>query len=208
MYKLLTIIMGKGKGKRILEKMDKSLYDEAFILEGTGSSSGGVLYLLELYDIKKDILCIIARDENVDRIYSCLVEEYKIGRENKGIAFDIDIKSSKDGFTLKDSKEGKFKYDAIFTKVQQGQSDKVILAAERVGSLGATVISEEETKHESINPILDLIVEPKSETVLVISPNNKTDVIVESIKEDFDFADSKKAKLFVKGVNRVEGLRS
>ena len=207
MNKILTIIVGSKYGKKILESIDKSLYKEVFLLEGTGTSSSGLHYLLKLYDIKKDILSFIVSNENLDKIYSFLLDDIGLGNDLRGIAFDIDIEKFEEEDMDTDRRKEGFLYDAIFAIVDHGHSDNVILASERAGSIGATVLNAKGSGYEKRNPILELVVEPEKEVVLIISPHTKTDAIIEAIDEDMNSDGKKKAITFAINVNRVEGLR-
>ena len=207
MNKILTIIVGSKYGKKILESIDKSLYKEVFLLEGTGTSSSGLHYLLKLYDIKKDILSFIVSKENLDKIYSFLLDDIGLGNDLRGIAFDIDIEKFEEEDMDTDRREEGFLYDAIFAIVDHGHSDNVILASERAGSIGATVLNAKGSGYEKRNPILELVVEPEKEVVLIISPHTKTDAIIEAIDEDMNNDGKKNAITFAINVNRVEGLR-
>lgn len=207
MNKILTIIVGSKYGKKILESIDKSLYKEVFLLEGTGTSSSGLHYLLKLYDIKKDIMSFIVSKENLDKIYNFLLDDMGLGNDLRGIAFDIDIDKFGDEDMNTDRREEGFLYDAIFAIVNHGHSDDVILAAERAGSIGATVLNAKGSGYEKRNPILELVVEPEKEVVLIISPHTKTNAIIESIDEDMNSGGKKNAITFAINVNRVEGLR-
>ena len=208
MNKILTIIVGSKYGKKILESIDKSLYKEVFLLEGTGTSSGGLHYLLKLYDIKKDIISFIVSDENLETLYRFLLDDMGLGNDLRGIAFDIDIEKFEEEDMNTDRREEGSLYDAIFAIVNQGHSDNVILASERAGSIGATVLSAKGSGYEKRNPILELVVEPEKEVVLIISPHTKTDAIIDSIDEDMNSGEKKNAITFAMNVNRVEGLRS
>lgn len=207
MNKILTIIVGSKYGKKILESIDKSLYKEVFLLEGTGTSSSGLHYLLKLYDIKKDIMSFIVSKENLDKMYKYLLDDMGLGNDLRGIAFDIDIDKFEEESMNTDKRED-FLYNAIFSIVDHGHSDHVILAAERVGSIGATVLNAKGSGYEKRNPILKLVVEPEKEVILIISPNTKTDAIIESIDKDLNSDGKKNAITFAINVNRVEGLRS
>ncbi len=207
MNKILTIIVGSKYGKKILESIDKSLYKEVFLLEGTGTSSSGLHYLLKLYDIKKDILSFIVSNENLDKIYSFLLDDIGLGNDLRGIAFDIDIEKFEEEDMDTDRRKEGFLYDAIFAIVDHGHSDNVILASERAGSIGATVLNAKGSGYEKRNPILELVVEPEKEVVLIISPHTKADAIIEAIDKDMNSGGKKNAITFAINVNRVEGLR-
>lgn len=207
MYKILTVIVGSKYGKKILESVDHSLYKEVFLLEGTGTSSGGLHYLLKLYDIKKDIMSFIVSKANLETMYDFLINDMGLGKDLRGIAFDIDIEKFEEEDMNTDRREEGFLYDAIFAIVDHGYSDNVILASERAGSIGATVLNAKGSGYEKRNPILELVVEPEKEVVLIISPCTTTDEIVDAINEDMNTDNNKRVVTFSISVNRVEGLR-
>ena len=130
-----------------------------------------------------------------------------LGKDLRGIAFDIDIEKFEEEDMNTDRREEGFLYDAIFAIVDHGYSDNVILASERAGSIGATVLNAKGSGYEKRNPILELVVEPEKEVVLIISPCTTTDEIVDAINEDMNTDNNKRVVTFSISVNRVEGLR-
>ena len=55
-YSMLVVITDKGKASKILADCKKTGVHGGTIIYGSGTANGGLLHLLELYEIKKEIL--------------------------------------------------------------------------------------------------------------------------------------------------------
>ena len=92
--KLLTVIVKRGKGDRVVEYLDRECnipFTEVCMGKGTASST--FLDILGLSGIEKDIVFSAVRADKTDEILNGLAEKFKLNQPGKGLAFTVRINS-------------------------------------------------------------------------------------------------------------------
>lgn len=210
-HSVFITIVEKGKASKILEESKKVGVKGGTIVYGKGTASGGLLHLLELYEIKKEILVMVLENRIIEDLIVHLNEKFHFEKTNHGIAFSIPLTNVM-GYTNKNSenyitdRSGKMNYDAVFVIVERGNADEVIEVADKSGARGATVIHGRGSGVHEKGSIFNIVIEPEKEIVLMLVQSDKTESIISSIKEELDIDKPGKGIIFVTNVDKAVGL--
>lgn len=172
-----------------------------------------MLKFLGILDVRREIFISVIEEDLEDALYDEINKKLGINKPKHGIAFSIPIK------TLVKIHEGEYKsqnrekgvakvnYEAIFVIVDKGSLDTVIDAAEAAGSTGGTVIHGRGLgDHEKAKLLFNIEIEPEKDIVLILSKADKTENIVNAIKERLNIDSPGAGIIFVLDVKRTEGL--
>jgi siroheme synthase (precorrin-2 oxidase/ferrochelatase) len=152
---------------------------------------------------------IYASNELDIKLHETLLDTFSLSKRNKGIAFSIpfrrwtlDATDQEHHLSLDDDR---FSYCCIFTIVDKGRSRDCITAARAAGARGGTVIRG----HGAGVPTdfyFPLIIEPKKDTVLIITSKDKAPSVRERIFSDLELHKPGNGILFTLPVGRTSGL--
>ena len=92
MYQSITVIVDKGKGEDVIDAATKAGSKGGTIINGRGSGihETSKLFAMEI-EPEKEIVIILSKVEDVDKIISSIKNEIKIDEPGKGIIYTQDI---------------------------------------------------------------------------------------------------------------------
>lgn len=95
MYQSITVIVDKGKGEDVIDAATKAGSKGGTIINGRGSGihETSKLFAMEI-EPEKEIVIILSKVEDVDKIVSSIKNEMKIDEPGKGIIYTQDIKKA------------------------------------------------------------------------------------------------------------------
>jgi len=212
---LYVAIVEFGTGSRIV-KCGKSLgLLGGFILLGKGTVRPGILSLLGLDEIRKEIIIMGGPKETVDHAMKTIGDKFNMAKPGRGIAMSIPITGIMGGpngalINQNTDKGGKDSmYNLIYAIVDMGKADDVVEAAKRGGSTGATIMTGRGTgEHEKLEKVFAMEIEPQKEIVLILSNAGKVASITDSIRQSLDIDDPGHGVIFTVNINEVHGLYS
>lgn len=91
--KMLTVILDKGKGKRVIKFLQEKLACRQFATLGYGTANKAMFDYLGLGQTSKDIVFALIQDDIAPDIMQMLNEEFELYRPNTGLAFTIPLES-------------------------------------------------------------------------------------------------------------------
>jgi len=209
---LFWCIMDFGKGSKLFR-----LYKEAggkcgTIILGRGTVKSELLKILGITDTRKEIFFTIIDRESEDDFYEKVINKFHLDKPHHGIAFSMPVKYCSEINETKNisSPEGKgvnkLDYEAIFVIVNKGAMDDVLEAAESAGSTGGTILHGRGSGAKEKETLFNIEIEPEKDVVLILSKAEKTQAIVEAIKERLDIEQPGAGIIFVMDVSRTVGL--
>lgn len=211
-YELIYIIVNYGHGSKVLHTAKQFGINGGSITLGRGTVSNKILEFLGLSDIRKEIVLIAATSSTADDLLEKLDEVLKFDKPNHGIAFTIPVMSlvgTRISNTVNNTIErGEFKpmYHSITTIVEKGKAEDVIDAATKAGSKGGTIINGRGSGIHETSKLFHMDIEPEKEIVLILSEPDKTDAIVESIRNSLNIDKPGNGIIFIQEVNKAHGL--
>ena len=95
MYQSITVIVDKGKGEDVIDAATKAGSKGGTIINarGSGIHETSKLFAMEI-EPEKEIVIILSKADDVDKIVSSIKNEMKIDEPGKGIIYTQDIKKA------------------------------------------------------------------------------------------------------------------
>lgn len=212
-YSLFWIIVDFGQANKMLKESKKLGVSGGTFFLGKGTVASHLLNVLGVSQIRKEILIMVIDKNLENRLFDKLNNKFQLNKPHRGIAFSIPLKSC---LGLRDSKnlpsnlqKGQvtdMEYEAIFTIVDKGGSDKVLEAAKSAGSTGATVIHGRGSGSQEKMKLFDIEIDPEKDIILILSKIQDTESIVNSIRQDLDIDNPGSGIIFVLDVNQTLGM--
>lgn len=211
-YSLFTVIVNRGKASAILKDAKSFGVTGGTIVYGFGTARDELLHFLELYEVEKEILFMIVKNEMVKQLFEEIEKKYKLFKPHRGIAFSSPLSAlaGKVGFEpnnkMIENRGNEMDYEAIFVVVEKHKGEIVVEVAEKYGSKGATIIHARGSGVHEKGTIFNLVIEPEKEIVLLIVPSEDTNKIIDGIKEELQIDKPGEGIIFAIGVNETAGL--
>lgn len=209
---ILHVIVNAGLGSRVLHIAKGQGITGGVIFFGKGTVKSALLKMLALNDIRKEIVWMAATRDRAAAVLETLTRELKLNKPNHGIAYSIPIHgvygSRLSNAHMPDEGEGAedTMYQSITIIVDKGKGEAVVEAATQAGSRGATIINARGAGIHETSRLFAMDIEPEKEIVLIISPREQTDAIVNSIRENFHIDKPGSGIVLVQNVTRAYGL--
>jgi len=211
-YELMVVIVNFGLGSKILHVAKKHGIQGGTIFLGKGTVKNRLLEFLDLCDIRKEILLMVAEKQTVRQALAILSEKFHFQKPNHGIAFSspiaglFGVRSCPGGDDLKSGGIEKQMYHSIFVIVDRGSADDVMEAATKAGSRGGTIIHGRGSGIHETSKVFSMEIEPEKEIVLILAEDTRTPAIVSSIREAMQIDQPGKGIIFVQEVSQTYGL--
>ena len=209
---LFFCILDFGKGSKALKLAKRLGAAGGTIFLGKGTVKNELLNKLGLLEIRKEIFLSIIDEKLEDIFYDEMSKKFSLDKPHHGIAFSIPLKSSiKVGganYISNTEKKGvsNLDYEAIFVIVDKGLSDSVLDSAESASSTGGAVIHGRGSGTREKEKLFNIEIEPEKDIILILSQVEKTEKIVNAIKERLNIDEPGAGIIFVVDVNRALGL--
>jgi len=210
---LFFCIIDFGKGSKVLKIAKKIGAVGGVVFLGKGTVKNEWLKLLGILDVRKEIFLTVIREELEDALYDEINKKLGLNKPKHGIAFSIPLKSLvkiderryKSNINKQKGVAG-VSYEAIFVIVDKGLLDTVIDSAESAGSTGGTVIHGRGLGNQEKAKLFNIEIEPEKDIVLILSKADKTEDIVNAIKERLNIDNPGAGIIFVLDVKKTVGL--
>lgn len=211
-YKLFCIIVDFGKGTKVLRESKKLGVTGGTFLLGMGTVRSSLLKLLGLDESRKEILLMVIEEGLEAILHKELTRIFHLDKPHHGIAFSMPVANvvglHHSQYIPKGEKEGgdRMKYEAIVTIVDRGLADDVMEAAKEAGSTGGTILHGRGSGIHEKEKLFNMEIEPEKDIVLILSTTDKTDQIVDSIREKLNIDEPGAGIIFVLDVSKTSGL--
>lgn len=97
-------------------------------------------------------------------------------------------------------------YQAIFVIVDEGESDRVLEAANEAGSQGGTVIHAHGSGGKETKRVFNMEIEPEKDIVLILSRDEITDGITRAINKEMNLEEPNAGILFTTDLSETRGI--
>lgn len=207
----ICAIVSSGQGSRVLKIARRLGAPGGTILLGKGTARG-FLDFLGLTDVRKEIVHIITGRATARRVLKGLDEELALSKPNHGIAYTTRVvaltgsRNCGDDATGSEGEEVSIMFHAITTIVEKGSAELVLDAAMKSGAKGGTIINARGSGIHESKKLFNMDIEPEKEMVLILVEVEKTDAIVEAIREGAHIDEPGRGILFVQEVQRAYGI--
>lgn len=212
-HSLFCIVVDFGKANKMLKESKKLGASGGTFFLGKGTVASHLLNILGFNEIRKEILIMIIKKDLENILFEELDKKFHLYKPHHGIAFSMPLKSCL-GLKSTQNSSSKFEkgkvtdmeYEAIFTIIDKGKSDKVLDAAKSAGSTGGTVIHGRGSGTQDKMKLFDVEIDPEKDIILILSKVEDTESIVNSIRKDLDIDTPGTGIIFVLDVNQTLGM--
>lgn len=205
------VVLNHGMASKVMKHARKLGIPGGTVFLGLGTSKHNkLLNLFDLTDVRKEVLLMLMRDDEVERTFDDIAQKFKFDKPNHGIAFTMPVHhilGSQMYVECRQPKEVKTSmYQAIFTIVEKGKAEDVITAATHAGSRGGTIINARGSGIHETMKLFNMDISPEKEVVLILAKKDEVDHITNTIAEELDITKPGNGILFVQDVSRARGL--
>ena len=199
--KLLVVVMERHKCDAAVAAARKAGAPGGTVLMGRGTAQNKWLRILGLDDVEKELLYALLPSSLVRPVMEALRTDPALSR-TRGIMFTIDVietfrhhvsspavLSQTQEDLMSDNSPEQSGYELLSIIVNNGNADQVMDAARNAGATGGTVIHARGTARPDDATFFGITIVPEKELVMILSPKDKSDRIMESIKAEFSSAE-------------------
>ncbi|NLL42081.1 MAG: P-II family nitrogen regulator [Firmicutes bacterium] len=212
-YELLYVIVNHGLGSKVLGMAKDNGVSGGTIMLGRGTVHNRLLRLLELSDIRKEIVLMVAEQQLARETLQFIDSKLELSRPNHGIGFTMPVGAFIGTGTGNpdyafDAEDGGVRsmHRAIFIIVDKGKGEQVMDVAKSVGARGGTIINARgSSTHETIR-LLNMEIEPEKEIVLILTRSESTAGIVRAVRENLKIDEPGNGIIFVQTVSETYGI--
>ncbi|WP_071396546.1 P-II family nitrogen regulator [Bacillus tuaregi] len=211
-FELLCIIVDFGLGSKVMQTAKKCGMPGGTVLLGKGTIKNRLLEFLALNDVRKEIVLMVSDKERVSQSLERLNEKFKFSKPNHGIAFTTSVghiigaRSCKRDNIKEERGAETIMYHAITVIVEKGNAEYVIEAAAEAGSKGGTIINARGSGIHETSKVFAMAIEPEKEIVLILSEQESTDAIINSIRKKIKIDEPGNGIIFIQDVNQTYGI--
>lgn len=220
----LYVIVNFGLGSKVLKIAKQNGVRGGTICLGKGTVKNKILELLDLTDIRKEIVIMVAEKNIGFKALEALNHELQFQKPNHGIAFCISVTgfygtrgysnvnycnsdNKEIQINIEDRGEKNIMYNAIYVVVDKGKAEEVIDAATKAGSKGGTIINGRGAGIHETSKLFAMEIEPEKEIVLILAETSTTEQIVSSIWSNLKMDEPGNGIIFVQDVIKTYGIR-
>lgn len=210
-FELACLVVNNGIASKVTRIAKQNGITGATVFLGKGTIKNTLLELLDLNDVRKEVVLLISDKETAYGALEKLNKELELHKPNHGIAFAFPLAGlygARDcNCNVKESRgDENTMYKAIFIVVDKGNAETVVDAATAAGSVGATIINARGAGPHETHMLFSMAIEPEKEVVMILSESDITDAIVSEIRKELNIDEPGKGLLFTLDVNKVYGL--
>lgn len=210
-FEMLCVIVNFGLGSRVIKIAKQNGISGGTITLGRGTVGSRLLEFLEITDIRKEIVIIIAEKGHIYNLIDVLCKEMSLDKPHHGIAFTISaagLFGARNAIDAENAERGakNTMYSAVFVIVDKGKAESVVDAAKAAGAKGATIINARGSGIHETGMLFHMAIEPEKEIVLILTENNILDQVVGSIREHHNIDEPGQGIMFILDINKTYGL--
>lgn len=209
-YVVIGMIVNFGMGSKILKCAKRNGATGGTIMLAKGTAGNKVWDSLGLSEVRKEILYMVAEEEDAHHILDKICLEYKLNKPNRGIAFTTSLSCPERINELeepvKERRGDKIMYYMITTIVEKGRAEEVIEAATEAGSKGGTIVNGRGSGIHETSKLFSMDIEPEKEMVLILAEAAQTKAITSAIQHKLQIDEPGNGIMYVQEVNETYGV--
>lgn len=210
MYSLVSIIVNRGKGTKVLNYALELGVIEASCLYGKGTIDNKMLQLFEMHDVEKEIIFLVISSDREDDVLYQLNKKFNFERKNHGIVFTTPLASvmkikADSSLNWNEIQNKVYEYVALLVIVDKGKAENVVRISQDAGFYGGTIVKAHGAASK-LNVVLDMLVEPEKETVLMLIKEKDADRLSGLLNEELHLTQPNMGIILKFGVSKTVGL--
>lgn len=212
-HSLFFAVVNTGIGSKVLKESREIGIFKGTIFLGKGTVKNQLLELLGLYEVKKEIVLMLAESQLENQIHEELTAKFHLDKPNHGIVFSSPVnkilgQKNLDIEGLEQKQGGKvgMDYEVIFTVVDNGFAEEVIDAAVAAGAQGGTIIHARGSNISEQSMLFSISIDPEKEIVMVLIGKDKSENVMTSIQDTIKINKLDKGMIFSLDISKTSGL--
>lgn len=209
-FHLFVYIVCHRCANRVLKTAARYGLKDSAAFMGHGTMDSTILDFIGLNDIRKELVVMVAKEEEGNLVLEKVRKDLKLDRPGKGIAFTVPLVRlhSPTNHWIPPTEEdaSMTTHEAIFIIVDKGKATTVIETAKEAGSRGATLINAKGSGIKESSLPFALEIEPQKEIVLILSRKEQVVAITSALHAVMDFEKPGHGILFSCDVSKTLGL--
>ncbi len=206
------VIVNMGVAERVHHiARDFGVHGET-VLVGKGTVQNSLLEFLDLCDIRKEIVLMLAVKSKIRPALARIAEALRMNKPNHGIAFSFSVCQIVGTRTCvceleRNMTGGERKvYQAIFVIVDKGRAEMAIEAATKAGSSGGTIINARGSGIHETSRLFSMDIEPEKEIVLLLTEQAMTEQVAAAIRQELKLDEPGNGVAFIMDITQAYGL--
>ncbi|HYH02085.1 MAG TPA: P-II family nitrogen regulator [Bacillota bacterium] len=212
-YELICVVVNFGSAEKVIKIAKQIGITGATVFLGRGTAHNYWLQLLDLADVRKELILIAAEENQAHQALEALNNKIDFAKPKHGIAFSLPVAGllGMHGCPCLNPEEGRgvnnTMHKAIFVVVDKGNAETVVDTATAAGARGATIINARGSGIHENQMLFAMAIEPEKELVMIIAKEEITEAVVNAIRNHHKIDDPGNGILFMLDVNQTYGLR-
>ena len=214
---LLITILERGKGRRLVQFLNKHRVNIHMEFSGVGTATSEMLDVLGLNTKEKDIIISLGTNKAVRNLTNDIdAGLWEISR-SRGLMMQLHLSAVNNlisaalienaaELTLPENEEkmiNEFEHSLLLIAVKQGYSDVVMQTARKAGATGGTVIRSRMIGTEQLEDNYGIRIDPEKEIIVILTPNSQRDAILDSVNLEHGVRTPAQAILCALPVNKA-----
>lgn len=209
-YELISVVVSSGLGSKVIKEAKSSGITGATVMLGRGTVKNPSSDYLGLSDTRKEIVLMVSGRDTARSAAAALNEKFRFDKPGRGIAFTTAVcevtGTGSCRRCITGERGGDTVYNIITTIVDKGKAEDVIDAAVKAGSKGGTIVNARGSGIHETSKLFSMTIEPEKEIVLIISENEATEAIIDSIRAGLKIEEPGNGIIYVQQVSSAYGL--
>lgn len=213
---MLTLILSENQSHKCVRLVKEKGIRGGIIIIGRGTVSSAALNLLGVKNQKREILKFLLKQEKAKEVLDYFDEVLHLTRRGHGIAYITQVisavgfieqeKNHKQIVNTAQNMEGESMFKKLTVIVERGMSNDVMDIARKVGVRGGTILHGRGAGAEMATNLFGVEIEPEKELVIILTPNNLVDKVVNELSQKLQLNEPGKGILFVEPIVETMGL--
>jgi len=201
------VIIRDGCGSRALQIAKQHGISGGTIFLGMGTVQTPLLKLLDICEIRKEIVMIVNEKNQLRSALGVLDRVFHFRKPHHGIAFTVPVTRLYGTRNNGESEsEEEIMHNLICTIVDRGLAEDVVDAARSAGSRGGTIVHARGSGIHETCKLFAMCIEPEKEIVFIVSDKDSTEAIVSAIRRHMEIDKPGNGIIFVQDVTSTYGL--
>lgn len=195
----LLSIVERGKGKKLMSKLDKKNINMHFQCVGFGTAPTEMMDIFGLGSNDKDIIISFGAETAIKDLMANFGDNFNSYSEYGGLMIVIQLTAVNRLIsevlnhnlpeTIIEGDEAKMKnehkHNLIMISVGEGYVDAVMETAKKAGATGGTVIRGRLAEAEKLKEEAQIDIQEERETIFILAPANVSNKIMDDVNEKF-----------------------
>lgn len=219
--RLLTLILSENQSHRCTRLIKEQGIQGGVVTIGRGTVSSGLLNLLGIKSQRKDVIGLLLSSKRAAELMDYFDEVFEFSKPGHGIAYSTRVLGAvglqaqdagneqmceKAGTNTVHGVERVCMFKKLTVIVDRGMSGDVMDIALKAGVRGGTILHGRGAGAEMATSLFGIEIEPEKELVIILTPDDLVDRVVQALTEGLHLDEPAKGILFVEPILDARGL--